>query len=272
MIVDRLSSRFVRRTLQDPAHRPAFAHQPAPAGRAALDDILGYHYYTELAHSAGMDQAPLGPRRGAARARAGDPRPSGPLSTTRRSMAGFWRSPARFLGFKGDRVAADDADCALRCGRAADGPAGLGGAGSANARNLEKVFLTNDFDDPLEGFDTNRYVPCLRTDDLVFHLDKPARAPAAGEGDRHRGRRRAAACGRGHRRAVRALHAQAEPRPARSRCRPTFRRRPVGDDRVDACHRGEVSHGEPTTAQTRGARRLLDARRILPRVSSCRSI
>src|SRR4051812_15935444 len=24
-----------------------------------LDDILGYHYYTELAHSAGMSQAPL---------------------------------------------------------------------------------------------------------------------------------------------------------------------------------------------------------------------
>ena len=39
--------------------------------------------------------------------------------------------------------------------------------------NLEKVFLTNDFDDPLTGFDTQRYVPCLRTDDLVFHLDKP---------------------------------------------------------------------------------------------------
>ena len=38
---------------------------------------------------------------------------------------------------------------------------------------LEQVFLTNDFDDPLEGFDTHRYVPCLRTDDLVFHLAKP---------------------------------------------------------------------------------------------------
>src|SRR5262245_61111338 len=38
---------------------------------------------------------------------------------------------------------------------------------------LEKVFLTNDFDDPLDDFDTQRYVPCLRTDDLVFHLDKP---------------------------------------------------------------------------------------------------
>src|SRR5439155_22473458 len=38
---------------------------------------------------------------------------------------------------------------------------------------LEAVFLTNDFDDPLEGFNTNVYIPCLRTDDLVFHLAKP---------------------------------------------------------------------------------------------------
>jgi hypothetical protein len=40
--------------------------------------------------------------------------------------------------------------------------------------NLEAVFLTNDFDDPLEGFDTSIYIPCLRTDDLVFHLAKDA--------------------------------------------------------------------------------------------------
>jgi glucuronate isomerase len=33
--------------------------------------------------------------------------------------------------------------------------------------------LTNDFDDPLAGFDTDIYIPCLRTDDLVFHLAKP---------------------------------------------------------------------------------------------------
>jgi glucuronate isomerase len=38
---------------------------------------------------------------------------------------------------------------------------------------LSAVFLTNDFDDPLTGFDTKLYVPCLRTDDLVFHLAKP---------------------------------------------------------------------------------------------------
>src|SRR5436305_13007780 len=42
------------------------------------------------------------------------------------------------------------------------------------ASNVEKVFLTNDFDDPLEGFDTSRYVPCLRTDELVFKLDEPS--------------------------------------------------------------------------------------------------
>ena len=38
---------------------------------------------------------------------------------------------------------------------------------------LDKVFLTNEYDDPLTGFDTRRYVPCLRTDDLVFHFTKP---------------------------------------------------------------------------------------------------
>jgi glucuronate isomerase len=38
---------------------------------------------------------------------------------------------------------------------------------------LDSVFLTNNFDDSLERFDTKRYVPCLRTDDLVFHLAKP---------------------------------------------------------------------------------------------------
>jgi glucuronate isomerase len=39
---------------------------------------------------------------------------------------------------------------------------------------LESLFLTNDFDDPLAGFNTQRYIPCLRTDELVFHFCKPA--------------------------------------------------------------------------------------------------
>ena len=38
---------------------------------------------------------------------------------------------------------------------------------------LEAVFLTNEFDDPLEGWDRSRYIPCLRTDDLVLKLHEP---------------------------------------------------------------------------------------------------
>ena len=77
-----------------------------------------------------------------------------------------------FLGFKGERVTA--ADCDTLC----DAAERLMGQSDwedqvLQRSHVEKVFLTNDFDDPLEGFDTNRYVPCLRTDDLVFHLDKP---------------------------------------------------------------------------------------------------
>src|SRR5947209_11417646 len=77
-----------------------------------------------------------------------------------------------FFGFDGDRVRAEDAD------RLYDTAEKLMAHKDWEQQvlkqsNIEKVFLTNDFDDPLEGFDTNRYVPCLRTDDLVFHLDKP---------------------------------------------------------------------------------------------------
>ena len=39
--------------------------------------------------------------------------------------------------------------------------------------NVQAVFLTNDFDEHLEGFDTRTYIPCLRTDDLVFHFARP---------------------------------------------------------------------------------------------------
>ena len=42
------------------------------------------------------------------------------------------------------------------------------------ASRLEAVFLTNEFDDPLEGWDTAAYVPCLRTDDLVLKLHEAA--------------------------------------------------------------------------------------------------
>src|SRR5262249_15616022 len=77
-----------------------------------------------------------------------------------------------FLGFSGDRLTI--ADCAWLSNTAERLMARRDWEERVlHQTNLEKVFLTNDFDDPLEGLDTSRSVPCLRTDDLVFHLDKP---------------------------------------------------------------------------------------------------
>src|SRR5689334_11384638 len=153
--------------LIDP-HSHINPHRPAAR---TLDDILGYHYYTELAHSAGMSQAPL----------AADVDPRERVRAILGHMARFdntaqyaWflEIARTFLDFEGERVTAADTDslwdAAERLMAHPDWENEV-----LRRSHIERVFLTNDFDDPLEGFDTARYVPCLRTDDLVFHLDKP---------------------------------------------------------------------------------------------------
>src|SRR5579871_1103825 len=162
-----LFTEICRIPLIDP-HSHIDPHRPAARN---LDDILGYHYYTELAHSAGMDKAPLAaavpPRE---RVRAILQHAERFDNTVQYSW--FLEIARTFLGFQGDRLSAADADplydAAERLMGQADWEEQV-----LRRSNIEKVFLTNDFDDPLEGFDTGRYVPCLRTDDLVFHLDKP---------------------------------------------------------------------------------------------------
>lgn len=142
----------------------------APTSKT-LDDILGYHYYTELAHSAGMSQAPLQPDvepRERARALFGH------LERLDNTVQYSWflEIARSVLGFEGERIAASDCDAlwdkAEQVFAQPDHEENV-----LKQANVEKVFLTNDFDDPLEGFDSTRYVPCLRTDDLVFHLAKP---------------------------------------------------------------------------------------------------
>lgn len=136
----------------------------------SLDDILGYHYYTELAHSAGMSQEPL----------AKDVSPRDRVRAIVRHMDrydntaqyGWFVDIARtFLGFTGTRITAADADplfdAAEKTFAQKDWEQQV-----VSKTKLEKIFLTNEFDDPLEGFDTSTYVPCLRTDTLVFHLDR----------------------------------------------------------------------------------------------------
>src|SRR3954462_12224773 len=91
--------------LIDP-HTHIDPHRPAAR---SLDDILGYHYYTELAHSAGMGQAPLAP--------AGEPRERvrAILAHMDRfdntvQYSWFLEIARAFLGFQGDRLSAADAD------------------------------------------------------------------------------------------------------------------------------------------------------------------
>jgi glucuronate isomerase len=152
--------------LIDP-HSHIDPHQPTAR---SLDDILGYHYYTELAHSAGMDKSPLAPQ----------VEPQERVRAILYQMAQFdntiqyqWfiEIARAFLNYQGQRLSLSDAtwlcDTAERLMATPDWEARV-----LRQANIEKVFLTNDFDDRLEGFDTNRYVPCLRTDDLVFQLDK----------------------------------------------------------------------------------------------------
>jgi glucuronate isomerase len=166
-LIRELFTEICRIPLIDP-HSHINPHRPASR---TLDDILGYHYYTELAHSAGMDQKPL----------AADFEPRQRVRAILAHMdrfdntvqyAWFLEIARTFLGFTGERFTAADADVLWDAAERLMAQPNWENE-VLRRSNIEKVFLTNDFDDPLEGFDTQRYVPCLRTDDLVFHLDKP---------------------------------------------------------------------------------------------------
>ncbi|MCL4207679.1 MAG: amidohydrolase [Pirellulaceae bacterium] len=141
-----------------------------PASRT-LADVLGYHYYTELAHSSGMpkdliEEPDLDPKEKCARLIAR----LGPIQNTIQ-YSWFIEMARELLGFDGDRITLDNWEAVYDT--AAEKMAHVDWAEQVlRASNLEAVFLTNEFDDPLEGFDTGVYIPCLRTDDLVFHLGK----------------------------------------------------------------------------------------------------
>jgi glucuronate isomerase len=143
----------------------------APAS-TTLADILGYHYYTELAHSAGLpkeeiEEPGLDPKEKVRRLILN----AGPIDNT---IQYSWlvEMAQKFFGFTDERVTLQNweplYDAAAAKMASPDWPQQV-----LEQSKLEAVFLTNDFDDPLAGFDTSVYVPCLRTDDLVFHLCKP---------------------------------------------------------------------------------------------------
>jgi glucuronate isomerase len=171
MLHDNLARDLYTEISRIPLVDPHTHVDPRRATARSLDDILGYHYYTELAHSAGMEKSVLGPNV--------DPRER--VRAIMYHLARFDNTAQytwfveiirAFLGFEGERVTL--ADCTWLCDQAERLMAQPTWEEQVWRRtHLERLFLTNDFDDPLTGFHTSRYVPCLRTDDLVFHLDKP---------------------------------------------------------------------------------------------------
>jgi glucuronate isomerase len=153
--------------LVDP-HTHINPHNP---GSQTLADILGYHYYTELVHSAGMPKARIEedgitPRELVGRLVEGLPN----IENTA-NYQWLINICKTFFDFDEDRITQSNweslFDTAEERMSSAEWPQMV-----LDKSNVEAVFLTNDFDDALEGFDTNTYIPCLRTDDLVFHLGK----------------------------------------------------------------------------------------------------
>lgn len=153
--------------LIDP-HTHINPHSPAST---TLADILGYHYYTELAHSAGMpreaiEDPSLSPKEKVGQLAKG----LGHLDNTVQ-LSWLLEAGKELFGVELDRVDESNWETLYDAAQAKlDQPNWEDEV--LEKSKLEAVFLTNDFDDPLEGFDTKRYVPCLRTDDLVFHFCK----------------------------------------------------------------------------------------------------
>jgi glucuronate isomerase len=147
--------------------------EPKTAASNTLADILGYHYYTELCHSAGMPRAQI-------EEPGIDPKEKvrrlvDRIEPLRNTIQYSWllELARTFFDFPaGEELTTANweslYDTAARKMSQPDWEQQV-----LDRAKLDAVFLTNNFDDPLEGFDTSRYVPCLRTDDLVFHLDKP---------------------------------------------------------------------------------------------------
>jgi glucuronate isomerase len=162
-----LFEEMARWPIFDP-HSHIDPHRPAAR---SLDEVLGYHYYTELAHSAGMPTASvaavLEPR---SRAR----NLAAYLNRIDNTVQYSWllEIVRTFHGWSSDRITPESIDALYdRADRQKD--AHDWDREVWQKTQLEAIFLTNEFDQPLEGWDTRRYVPCLRTDDLVLKLHEP---------------------------------------------------------------------------------------------------
>lgn len=164
-----LTKRLLTELERIPLIDPHSHINPHAAASKNLADILGYHYYAELAHSAGMpreeiEEPGLPPREKVARlvTRLGDLENTVQFSWLLEMCHEFFDFQSKSINASNWGALYDHAEAKMS---RPDWESQV-----LKQSGLEAVFLTNDFDDPLTGFDTRRYIPCLRTDDLVFHL------------------------------------------------------------------------------------------------------
>ena len=146
---------------------------PHSAASKTLADIMGYHYYTELAHSAGMPKSHIEETGLDPKTKVG--RLVESLVHLDNTIQVSWLVELcrKFFGFADDRITTSNWEALYD--KAAKKMAEPDWEDQCLQQSgIERVFLTNDFDDPLTGFDSGRYIPCLRTDDLVFHFTNPA--------------------------------------------------------------------------------------------------
>lgn len=145
------------------------SHVPQEAPFAhSLRDLLGYHYFTELAYSAGMDKGLLEPQTPDEEM---VPALVGSLRTFDNTVQYRWlvELAQRLFDFPYDHITPDnwrELDEAVRLRSRRGGRE----REILQACSIEKVFLTNAFDEDLRTVNREFFVPSLRADTLVFHL------------------------------------------------------------------------------------------------------
>jgi glucuronate isomerase len=168
------SSDLERRLLEEILRIPLIdvhSHVPQHAPFAAsLRDLLGYHYFTELAYSAGMDKSLLDP---------GTP-DEVTLPALVEALCAFdntiqygWliELAGELFGFRHRHLTRDNwQELAELVSKESKHP---GRERDILRRSgIEKAFLTNSLDEDLQRIDRDIFVPSLRADNLVLKFDE----------------------------------------------------------------------------------------------------
>lgn len=142
-------------------------------GAKSLRQLLGYHYYTELAYSCGL------PKEKMAESLPDEEMVPALLETLaanyQNTVQYGWMTELahKLFDFKDRHLTVDNWQALAKVAARKQAEAGWTQE-VLRQGNIEKVFLTNTFSETLDGFDRKVLIPCLRCDDLVFSIGQRA--------------------------------------------------------------------------------------------------